>query len=230
MRRSGRCTESRGAPSLILSRVVRKKRASANSSEHVAWDAEDLLFVSNYGEGDRRQITFAHFSQDNQLKVLGWDNLDTALHLDRVADELHRKLAWPDDESDVENWRKTWRSAFTLYHGEEIKTSKALAARLAELARDIRQRILSVLAIEAKDGPVTKVMVAFKGALIHDLDADGFADMYAQTIAYGLLSARIANPERWTGTTRNWTPVGQVTLNPERVPTNISAPMTRQQS
>ena len=38
-------------------------------------------------------------------------------------------------------------------------------------------------------------MKAFKEALIHDLDTDGFADMYAQTIAYGLLSARITNPK-----------------------------------
>ena len=37
-------------------------------------------------------------------------------------------------------------------------------------------------------------MKAFQEALVHDLDADGFADMYAQTIAYGLLSARIADP------------------------------------
>src|SRR5205823_13369565 len=41
-------------------------------------------------------------------------------------------------------------------------------------------------------------MKAFKEALVHDLDADGFADMYAQTIAYGLLSARIADPEKKT--------------------------------
>ena len=41
-------------------------------------------------------------------------------------------------------------------------------------------------------------MKAFQEALIHDLDADGFADMYAQTIAYGLLSARIADPHEKT--------------------------------
>ena len=40
-----------------------KKRASANSAERAAWAADDLLFVSNYGEGDERQISFAHFSQ-----------------------------------------------------------------------------------------------------------------------------------------------------------------------
>jgi hypothetical protein len=32
----------------------------------------------------------------------------------------------------------------------------------------------------------------------HDLDADGFADMHAQTIACGLLLARIAHPHKKT--------------------------------
>ena len=95
----------------ILSQVALKKRASANSAERAAWAADDLLFVSNYGEGDERQISFAHFSkaQDGHdlptLKVLGWDNLDTALHLDAVARELTENLAWPEDDTDVEAWR-----------------------------------------------------------------------------------------------------------------------------
>ena len=42
-------------------------------------------------------------------------------------------------------------------------------------------------------------MKAFQEALVHDLDADGFADMYAQTIAYGLLSARICRPAQADG-------------------------------
>ena len=185
----------------ILGRVVVKKRASANSAERAAWSAEDLLFVSNYGEGEERQISFAHFSQDTAksdlptLKVLGWDNLDTALHLDHVADELQTKLTWPEDDQDLDTWRITWRSAFTQRHREVITTSKALAVRLAELARNIRARISTVLDIETEDGPLTKLMTAFQEALIHDLDEDAFADMYAQTIAYGLLSARITNPK-----------------------------------
>ncbi|MDP3722642.1 MAG: type ISP restriction/modification enzyme, partial [Candidatus Omnitrophota bacterium] len=125
----------------------------------------------------------------------GWDNRDTALHLDQVADVLAEKLAWPNDEEDVESWRESWRSAFTLRHREVITTSKALAVRLAELARAIRDRINTILKIETKNGPVTKLMKAFQEALVHDLDADGFADMYAQTIAYGLLSARVTNPK-----------------------------------
>jgi SOS-response transcriptional repressor LexA len=188
----------------ILSQVALKKRSSANSAERTAWAADDLLFVSNYGEGDERQITFAHFSKAPDghdlptLKVLGWNNRDTDLHLDAVAEDLTQHLAWPDDDADVETWRKGWRGAFTLRHGEVVTTSKELSVRLAELARDIRDRIKSALGIETDRGPLTKLMKAFQTSLIHDLDADGFADMYAQTIAYGLLSARIADPHKKT--------------------------------
>ena len=184
----------------ILNQVVLKKRASANSVERAAWELDDLLFVSNYGDGDERSISFAHFKQEKDkhlpsLKELGWDNLDTSLHLDHVAYELREKLHWPGDENNADKWREDWRSAFTVAHREAITTSRDLAIILAELARAIRDRTRSVLDIETEDGPVTKLMDAFKESLIHDLDEDDFADMYAQTITYGLLSARIANPD-----------------------------------
>ena len=188
----------------ILSQVALKKRATANKSERQAWAADDLLFVSNYGEGEERRIAFAHFSKPRDshdlptLKVLGWDNLDTPLHLDAVARELSAHLAWPDDEDDPDAWRERWRAAFTLRHREVITTSKELSERLAELARSIRDRIRTALAIETEAGPLTHLMKAFQTALVHDLDEAGFADMYAQTIAYGLLSARITDPARRT--------------------------------
>ena len=188
----------------ILGQVALKKRASANKSERQAWAADDLLFVSNYGEGAERRIAFAHFSraQDGHdlptLKVLGWDNLDTPLHLDAVARELTEHLVWPEDEDNPDAWRQHWRTAFTLRHREIIATSKELSERLAELARAIRDRTRTALAIETESGPLTKLMKAFRTALVHDLNQAGFADMYAQTIAYGLLSARITDPERRT--------------------------------
>ena len=188
----------------ILGQVALKKRASANKSERQAWAADDLLFVSNYGEGKERRIAFAHFSkpQDGHdlptLKVLGWDNLDTALHLDAVARELTDHLTWPEDEGDPDAWRQQWRAAFKLRHREVITTSKQLSKRLAELAGEIRDRTRTTLAIETEAGPLTKLMKAFQTGLVHDLDETGFADMYAQTIAYGLLSARITDPARRT--------------------------------
>lgn len=188
----------------ILSQVVLKKRATGKAAGQVAWAADDLLFVSNYGEGDERHISFAHFSQPEvrndlpTLKVLGWDNLDTPLRLDAVAKELTTHLSWPEDENNTDAWRKNWGSAFTLRHREVITTARELSIQLAKLARAIRDRIKTALAIETERGPLTKLLKAFQEALVHDLDAEGFADMYAQTITYGLLSARITDPKSKT--------------------------------
>lgn len=188
----------------LLGAVARKKRASANPADRQAWAADDLLFVSNYGEDEERRISFAHFTPGESatdlptLKVLGWDGQDTALHLDRVANTLHRQLVWPEADDDLEAWRAQWRSAFRLRHRETITTAKDLSVRLAELARDIRDRIRTVLTVESKDGPLRKLLDAFRQSLVADLDEKGFADMYAQTIAYGLLSARIVDPKHRT--------------------------------
>lgn len=186
----------------ILNGVVVKNRATPSAAEQKKWPTHDLLFISNYGEDDERRISFAHFSRDPAkkdlptLKVLAWDDLDTPLHLEHAANTLVEKLSWPaSDEWDGERWRGRWSSAFELRHREVITSSKVLAERLAVLARAIRDRIKTVLAVETEDGPVTKLMKAFQEALIHDLDVDGFADMYAQTVAYGLLSARVTNPK-----------------------------------
>ena len=185
----------------ILGQLVIKKRASANQADQQTWKLSDLLFLSNYGENEQRQITFAHFSGNGgskhlpTLKVLGWDDSDTTLHMDYVHATFRKKLRWPDDKSDLDAWRKTWSSAFTLRHREVIDTSKILAIKLAGLAQKIRKRANSILSIEVESGPLRKLMAGFKEALVHDLTEDSFSDMYAQTIAYGLLTARITNPK-----------------------------------
>jgi hypothetical protein len=128
------------------------------------------------------------------LRVLGWDDEDTALHLDHSHQTLQQKLRWPDTDTPIDQWRSTWASAFTLGHGETIRTSKELAVRLADLARRIRKRTNTVLSHESEKGPLRTLHAAFQEALIHDLSADDFADTYAQTIAYGLLTARVSRP------------------------------------
>lgn len=184
----------------ILSTLVIRKRQSANKSQQAAWKLNDLLFISSYGESDHRDIAFAHFAEEHQfgdlptLRVLGWDDEDTKLKLDYVHRELKEKLRWPDNEKDVNQWRATWSSAFRLRNREVIRTSQQLAERLAELARSIRKRANTVLAIESDKGPLRRLHAAFKEALIHDLSTDDFADMYAQTISYGLLTARVSRP------------------------------------
>ena len=183
----------------ILSRVTVKNRSAGDGADLPSWKAGDLLFISFFGDGENRSINFAHFTDGGgkalpTLKVLGWDRHDTGLHLDRVADDLTDRLRWPDDETDPEVWREQWREAFTVGHREVIRTADRLSARLAELARAIRDRVEAALRIETEQGWVTKLMRAFKKALVHDLTPKDFADTYAQTVAYGLLSARITDP------------------------------------
>jgi predicted helicase len=189
----------------ILSHLVIKKRASANKASAPAWHAEDLLFVTAYGEEntDTREIAFAHFHQTPgdlpTLHVLGWDGGDTPLKLANVDRVLHERLHWPEDESDADAWRETWSKPFKHKLGHVIRTADMLAEELARLARGIRDKAKRMLAAESDKGPLTKLYKAFQTALIHDLTPESFADTYAQTITYGLLTAAISRTEMSEG-------------------------------
>lgn len=197
--------EKKHLPVVVMRRILRalvfKKRASASSAERQAWQPSDLLFISAYGADTDRAITFAHFVEDEdlggltELRVLGWDDDDTPLKYDYVANMLHDKLRWRAEfQRNAETWRKSWREAFVLRHREVITTSKALALALAALAKKIRGKVRSVLRCEDGFGKVRKLQRAFQQALIHDLTDEDFADMYAQTVTYGLFSAAVSRP------------------------------------
>ncbi len=196
--------EPKRLPVVVLRRILRalviKKRASAKQAHQKAWLLHDLMFISSYGEQEHRNITFAHFYEEKEygdlptLHVLGWDDEDTALHLEHAHNTLKEKLRWPEDITNIDAWRSSWAEAFTLRHREVITTSKELSIRLAELARAIRKRTNAILKVESERGPLRKLHAAFKESLIHDLSEDDFADMYAQTISYGLLTARVSRP------------------------------------
>lgn len=184
-----------------LGNLVVKKRASTKKSDKAAWHMHDLLFISAYGDDSNRHITFAHFSQDEDsekslpvLKVLGWDDDDTILHLKDTYKTLVSSLDWDKtDTSDPDAWRKQWSSAFTLGHREVINTTKELVEELAKLATVIKKSVLTSIKAETEKGPWKKLMLAFQKTLIKDLDEDQFADVIAQTVSYGLLTARLSS-------------------------------------
>lgn len=183
----------------ILNQLVAKKRGG--KSPQATWNLDDLLFISAVGseKSDRREITFAHFHQEAgdlpTLRVLGWDGADTVLKIDYVAKTLKEKLLWPQNPKDVQAWRETWAEAFKHKPGHVIRTADALAARLAELAGKIRAAAETIMAHESERGRLRKLHQAFQTALIHDLTEADFADTYAQTITYGLLTAAISRTD-----------------------------------
>lgn len=79
---------------------------------------------------------------------------------------------------------------FLAHKTPPAKDSRDLARRMAQLAHFIREAILIALEREAETGILHQQMDAFREALIPDLDPEQFADMYSQTIAYGLFAAR----------------------------------------
>ncbi len=77
---------------------------------------------------------------------------------------------------------------------QTIKSSKKLAEMMAEKAKILAFIIKNALDEDIAAGiesDLTNQMKAFKDILIHDIDAKSFADIYAQTIAYGMFAARL---------------------------------------
>lgn len=75
-------------------------------------------------------------------------------------------------------------------------TPQDLATRMAGLAQLIRSLIDQTFKAEGSDGNLHDQLEAFRQVLIESLTAEQFADMYAQTLCYGLFAARCAAPRQ----------------------------------
>ena len=86
---------------------------------------------------------------------------------------------------------------FCTHIGQTIKSSMKLAEMMAGKARllsDVIEKALTGDESNSEDSTLKDQMQAFKQVLIHDIAPKGFADVYAQTIAYGMFAARSHDP------------------------------------
>ncbi len=83
-------------------------------------------------------------------------------------------------------------TAFFNQQATVVGNARELALRMAALARLIRDTINAAFTAEGVNasGSLHSQLDGFRRVLIHDLTSDRFADMYAQTICYGLFAAR----------------------------------------
>lgn len=80
---------------------------------------------------------------------------------------------------------------FTHSYKEPIKSGKHLAKIMGGKAQRIRDNLRHFFLQESKnDTDVVRLYKTIKKLLVHDLTHDSFADMYAQTLVYGLFVAR----------------------------------------
>lgn len=78
---------------------------------------------------------------------------------------------------------------FTFSHKEPIKRGKHLAQIMGGKGKRIKANVLDILE-RKEETDIHKVYNTIKKLLVHDLDQLHFADMYAQTLVYGLFVAR----------------------------------------
>jgi hypothetical protein len=69
-----------------------------------------------------------------------------------------------------------------------------MMAGKARLLSDVIGKALTSDETNHEDSTLKDQMNAFKQILIHDITAKGFADVYAQTIAYGMFAERLHDP------------------------------------
>jgi len=126
----------------------------------------DGQFVTKISIAELTTPSFGHPSKGGELKPL------------------------PDNFSAFENLIKD----FCIHIGQTIKSSKKLAEMMAGKARllsDVIEKALTSDETHNEDSTLKDQMNAFKQILIHDITPKGFADVYAQTIAYGMFAARL---------------------------------------
>jgi type I restriction-modification system DNA methylase subunit len=86
---------------------------------------------------------------------------------------------------------------FCDFVGQTIKSSNKLAEMMAGKARllqNILERVVTSDEEKQENSSLQDQYKSFKNILIHDLKPKEFADIYAQTLAYGMFAARLHDP------------------------------------
>lgn len=152
------------------------KKKSVNKEQFDRYKASlDNLIFTDY-------INF-HFYKDGELI--------TKIAIAKVTEK--GIVAIPENFRTFEDLMKS----FCEHIGQNIKSSKRLAEMMAGKARllsDVIEKSLNSDQDNEENSTLKEQMNAFKEILVHDITAKGFADVYAQTIAYGMFAARLHDP------------------------------------
>ncbi|BDW92738.1 hypothetical protein MACH07_15700 [Flagellimonas marinaquae] len=186
--------QSCGAPDYILT----KGEVPVGFIE--AKDIGDSDLIGKKKSGHKEQFDRYKASLDNLIFT---DYLRFVLYLEgelvteiiigEIVDGSIKPL--PENFTAFENLLKD----FVVHVGQTIKSPERLAKMMAGKARLLADVIEKTLKRDLDDNLNPKTSLeqqfdAFKDYLIHDVSTKGFADIYAQTITYGLFAARLHDP------------------------------------
>ena len=145
--------------------------------------------AEEYGR-DLNRLT-GHAKQQNQRFIENLDNFILTNFLDFQLwrdGQLRATANIANAPENVERLLEQFLNAGTI----QITSPEVLARYLARRTRELQTQIATTLSSE--DSEIYRMFSAFKELLIDTLTPTDFADMYAQTLAYGLFTARCILP------------------------------------
>lgn len=181
-----------GAPDFAL---MRSKELSAGYAE--AKDLKVNLDETEKSEQMERYLEYGSLILTNSLEFRFYRHGNKYGEPIIIASIIGNEIV-PNERaySDLEDAIRTF-----LTQTEKITSSTKLAKIMGDKARRIRDKVNEYVTNEhERNEELRRMYESFKKILIHDLTEEQFADMYAQTLVYGLFAARFEDktPENFT--------------------------------
>ncbi len=181
---------------------------ATNEPKHVKCGAPDFIITQKqtplgYIETKDIGVSLDHTERTDQMKRY-LDSLANLILTDyiefrwyvtgqyRMTARLAKvgtKGKWLPETDGIEQVSKLLQG-FMITQTPTISNPKELATRMASIAQLIRNAISLAFKSEYGGGSLHVQMESFRQVLLPDLTNEQFADMYAQTICYGLFAAR----------------------------------------
>ena len=154
---------------------------------------KDLASKSNKEQFDRYRKALDNLVITDYLWFRFYDHGELT-HEIRIGDIRDGKVVpLPDNFAAFENLLRD----FCTFVGQTIKSAQKLAKMMAGKARLLQNILEAAATSDVKTQENTSLqeqLKAFKDVLIHDITPREFADIYAQTLAYGMFAARLHDP------------------------------------
>lgn len=208
--KAGNATEHTHRPALkvLLEALANDGLVATNEPRKIACGAPDVIISRDllpvgYVEAKDVGLDLARAERTEQLiryrealpNLVLTDYFEFRWYVDGEM-RLRAELPRPGKDGRI-RWNDDAASQLTQLLGQFFcadiplrATPRELAMRMAKSAELIRSLIEQTFAAEGASGDLHAQLEAFRQVLIESLSVEQFADMYAQTLAYGLFAAR----------------------------------------
>lgn len=176
----------------VLNAIIPKR----TNRDRMTWACDHIFFMCLWGEYSVRSIGFSAFEEyEKSLPVMKIVYCTPAIESTEGIRKFENQIAFLECDRN-ENFidrLKFWSQALRRRY-QNIRSAQQLTETLASKAIEITDTLSEQFAIENEEGRVHKLYHRFNNALNIELNETEFMRMYAQTIVYGLFSARCMNP------------------------------------